>query len=197
MLTITCLLGYPYLQRSCGRACRGPIWGQSGMFFLEDLYASKRPSGADWRSAVGRQPRSLRQSLNPETSTAREPSSSSAEHHDKPSSIKRNSLFSRRPKSSTTTISSADASSQSRHSSALSTSGDAVSHRSSMADMAVSDGEGLKSKLLFGRHYRKKSASGKSRPMSPLDLRDESAGSKKHQSREQHTRAASIGCKDF
>jgi hypothetical protein len=167
------------------------------MFFLEDLYASKRPSAADWRSAVGRHPRSLRRNPTPETSTAREPSSSSAEHHDKPSSVKRNSLFSRRPKSSATTISSADASSQSRHSSALSTGGDAVSHRSSMADMAVSDGEGLKSKLLFGRHYRKKSASGKPRPMSPLDLYDESAESKKDRSRERHKRGASIGCKDF
>jgi hypothetical protein len=162
------------------------------MFFLEDLYSNKRPSRADWRSTVGRQPRSLRRDPpNPETSIAGDSLSSSTEYHDRASSVKRNSLFSRRPKS-TTTISSADASSQSRNSSALSAG--VASHRSSMAD-AGSDGESRKSKLLFGRHYRKKSTSGKGRPTSPPESYNETVEAKKDRSRDRHKRGGSIGSK--
>ena len=91
------------------------------------------------------------------------------------------------------TVSSADASTKSATSSALSVG--VASHRSSMAEAVVSDGEGRKSKLLFGRHYRKKSSSGKVRPMSPLDLYDEAAETKKDRSRDRHKRGASFGCK--
>jgi hypothetical protein len=125
------------------------------MLFLEDLYATKRPYPKPDRRSTGRQPRAQRREppiAAPETPRkAPEASAAPVEQHERASSTKRNSFFSRRK--STATNSSTE--SPKRNSSAHS--GGAGSQRSSVAE-APADGEGSKgSKYLFGLHSSKKS----------------------------------------
>ncbi|KAF2668991.1 hypothetical protein BT63DRAFT_247661 [Microthyrium microscopicum] len=158
------------------------------MQFLEDLYASKRPTLPERRSTA-RQPRSLRRDLpaGPETQNARDISSSSIDRRDRTSSTKRNSIFSRRK--STATTSSGE--SQKRSSGVPSQGG--VSRRSSLAEMAVADAEGLKSKLLFGLHPGKKSGPRKSDPTTVNPDNDTFVSNKRDRKRDSHKRAASTG----
>jgi len=160
------------------------------MLFLEDLYASKRPAGPDWRSSRGRQPRPPRREPPPpppppEPNNAGETSSVSTERHDRASSVKRNSLFSRRK--STATNSSSE--SQKRNSGALSAG--APSRRSSLAEMAAVDGETLKSKLMFGFHSGKKRGPRKSDPTAA----EEGNTNEKNGNRQGHHRGSSADCK--
>lgn len=135
------------------------------MLFLEDLYATKRPYPKPDRRSTGRQPRAQRREppiAAPET-PRKAPEASAAptapvEQHERASSTKRNSFFSRRK--STATNSSTE--SPKRNSSAHS--GGANSQRSSMVDPPVADGEGSKGKYLFGLHSSKKNSPRKSDP---------------------------------
>jgi hypothetical protein len=134
------------------------------MLFLEDLYATKRPYPKPDRRSTGRQPRSQRReppiaapdpprkAPEPSPAPAPAPTPAPAEHHERASSTKRNSFFSRRK--STATNSSTE--SPKRNSSAHS--GGAGSQRSSMVEAPAQEAESSKgSKYLFGLHSSKKS----------------------------------------
>src|ERR1700753_4124909 len=165
------------------------------MLFLEDLYASKRPTAPEKRSSATRQPRTPRREQLPQSPPPPLPSQAHSEsrhaaeslyvpveRHERASSTKRNSIFSRRR--STAHNSSSD--SQKRNSAI---SAGAASRRSSLADMAVIDGESLKSKLLFGFHSGKKTGRTKSDATNSDDFAKES------RSRQGHFRGGSVDCK--
>jgi hypothetical protein len=163
------------------------------MLFLEDLYGSKRSTGTDKRPSNGRQPRAPRRDPPPlppsppqipsEKRHVAETLSVPVENHERASSTKRNSLFSRRR--STATNSSSD--SQKRNSTL---SAGAASRRSSLADMAVIDTEGLKSKLLFGLHTGKKTGRTRSDSTPSEDFARNENGVRRG-----HQRGSSADCK--
>jgi hypothetical protein len=157
------------------------------MLFLEDLYASKRPTGLDLRTSPGHQPKAPARDPPPPPTQSRNVAEAlhvPVERHERATSTKRNSIFSRRKSTATTS------SSESKRNSGAHSAG-ATSRRSSLADMAVVDGESLKNKLLFGFHSGKKTGPRKSDPTVD-DLTDNATSN----GRRGHQRGASADCKE-
>jgi hypothetical protein len=148
------------------------------MLFLEDLYATKRPYPK--RHSAGRQPRAQRRDpplASPEAPrNDAENSTAGAERHERASSIKRNSFFSRRKSTATNSSTESPKRNSSTHS------GGGNSQRSSLVDPPVAEGEGSKGKYLFGLHSSKKSGPRKSDPL---------AKSEADRGRSGHSRGAS------
>jgi hypothetical protein len=148
-------------------------------FTLDDLYA--RTLAAEGYS---RQPRApLREASTLQPSGARDLSASSSEHRS--SSSKRNSLFSKRPKSAMTTRSSE--------------AGHGEESRRSSTNMDVPalplESDVLRSRFLFGRSRKSKSSGSKVRANSPDDIYDDGYGPRKSESR--HRREHSEGRRDI
>jgi hypothetical protein len=162
------------------------------MLFLEDLYASKRPTLEERRAQVAaRQPRPLRREVTrSETQNARAISSPSTAQI--PTS-KRTSLFSRRKSLvPAPTLSPAPAQDggvihRTQTAPAL--------HRQSTTEMAGADVDNLKSKFLSSWHPGKKAGARKSVPPSSISpsLRSRPNKNLQPQTRDVHKRAMSVG----
>jgi hypothetical protein len=154
---------------------------------LDTLHTSKRPAAADWRLEPVQQSGALRGDLHyPETSLGVNLPPSSPDQQAKLLAVKRSSIFSRRPRSTLVPID-ADGTSRFINSSLPGPRG-TLRSSSVAADMSASEGDGLRSKLSFGRHTRKKSSGAKA-PSPPADGATQQAWSRKDGYRETSKRA--------